>query len=111
MVHTDLEHALHIHSASSSEDKYFMKKTSKFSDRVSISCCSLYIEDSFSRLFLEFLRTIKNFLIARESKQPNGCFSLRWTQYITASERVDVAPLSLSSLLNSLELYLELSFA
>ena len=21
---------------------------------------------------------------AEESKQPNGCFSLRWTQYITA---------------------------
>ena len=50
-------------------------------------------------------------LLLRESKQPNGCFSLRWTQYITASERVDVAPISLSSLLNSLELYLELSFS
>ena len=30
--------------------------------------------------------------IKRESKQPNGCFSLRWTQCITASERVNVTP-------------------
>ena len=44
----------------------------------------------------------------RESKQPNGCFSLWWTQYITASERVDVTPPPLSSPLNSLELSFEL---
>ena len=25
-----------------------------------------------------------NIYLERESKQPNGCFSLRWTQYITA---------------------------
>ena len=40
---------------------------------------------------------VKN-ILKRESKQPNGCFSLRWTQYITASERVDVTPPPLSSL-------------
>ena len=34
----------------------------------------------------------------REPKQPNGCFSLWWTQYITASERVDMTPPPLSSL-------------
>ena len=33
-------------------------------------------------------RRMINFIYIRESKQPNGCFSLRWTQYITASERV-----------------------
>ena len=38
----------------------------------------------------------------RESKQPNGCFSLQWTKYITASQRVDVTPPPFSSLLNSL---------
>ena len=42
-------------------------------------------------------KVVRN-IVVRESKQPNGCFSLRWTQYITASERVDVTPPSLSSL-------------
>ena len=45
-----------------------------------------------------------SFIDRRESKQPNGCFSLRWTQYITASERVDMTPPPLSSHLNSVEL-------
>ena len=46
-------------------------------------------------------KVVRN-IVVRESKQPNGCFSLRWTQYITASERVDVTPPPLSSPLNSL---------
>ena len=46
---------------------------------------------SFLVSCLSFLK-LKNLLFLfgmnidnkRESKQPNGCFSLRWTQYITA---------------------------
>ena len=33
--------------------------------------------------------TVRVFYKTRESKQPNGCFSLRWTQYVT-KERLDV---------------------
>ena len=40
----------------------------------------------------------------RESKQPNGCFSLRWTQCITASERVNVTPPPFLSALSQLPL-------